>query len=117
MERGTLRSETPVTQQVGRVAVAVIVLLFVLFAAVNAHHVEFHWIFGGTEVTEVSGERTAGGVPLIIVLFASFALGICVGWLWHRRGSRRKTRARDASDAEASADRDQAADDETGAAR
>lgn len=82
--------DTPFTQQLGRILVVVIAVLFGVFAVVNAQYVEFNWIFGGTEVTEQGGERVSGGVPLIILLVASFVLGALAGWFatW-RRGRHR----------------------------
>lgn len=80
-------SPTPATQQVGRVTIVVLAVLFGVFAVANAQFVDFSWIFGGTEVVESGGSRVAGGVPLIVLLLASFLLGSAVGVLlgWRRR--------------------------------
>lgn len=77
---------TPFTQQLGRILVIAIAVLFGIFAVINAQYVEFHWVFGGTEVTERGGERVSGGVPLIILLVVSFVLGALAGWFatWWR---------------------------------
>lgn len=77
---------TPFTQQLGRLFVIVIAVLFGIFAVVNAQFVEFNWVFGGTEVNELNGERVGGGVPLIVLLVASFVLGALAGWFatWWR---------------------------------
>lgn len=53
--------------------------LFVAFALANVHRVEFSWLLGRSEILEVAGETT-GGVPLIALLGAAFALGIILGW-------------------------------------
>ncbi len=86
----TERAEsTPFTQQFGRIALAVVAILFGIFAAFNAQYVSFDWIFGGTQVTMQNGERLSGGVPLIILMVASFAAGGIVGWLATWRRTRR----------------------------
>jgi uncharacterized integral membrane protein len=75
-------ARVPVTQQLGRLVVVALVVLFVVFALANAHHVGFSWVFGTTEVVEVGGERVSGGVPLIVLLFASFGIGALLGALF-----------------------------------
>ena len=75
---------TPVTQQVGRVALVVIAGLFVAFALANSQHVDFSWIFGDTQVVDQGGRRTAGGVRLIVLLGVAFAAGGAVGGLLAR---------------------------------
>lgn len=84
-ERGT-----PFTQQLGRVFVAIIAVLFGIFAVYNAQFVDFNWVFGETLVVQEGGERVSGGVPLIILLVASFVLGGLATWFatW-RRGRHR----------------------------
>lgn len=79
--------ETPFTQQLGRIFVAIIAVLFGIFAVANAQFVDFNWIFGGTEVVEEGGDRISGGVPLIILLVVSFVLGALAGWFatWRRK--------------------------------
>lgn len=81
---------TPFTQQVGRAVMVVSAILFVIFALANFQYVDFSWIFGETEVEKTGGERTAGGIPLIVLLVIAFGLGILVGTFgaW-RRGRRR----------------------------
>ncbi len=83
-------SRTPVTQQIGRVVVVLLLVVFGVFAATNAQPVDFSWVFGSTEVTEGPGDATEGGVPLIVLLLASFAVGALVGatlvWQSRRRG-------------------------------
>lgn len=87
--RGTA-TETPLTQQIGRIALAVVAVLFGIFAVANAQYVEFSWIFGQTEVVERGGERLRGGVPLIVLLVTSFGLGALVGGFAAWRSRRRR---------------------------
>jgi uncharacterized integral membrane protein len=84
-------SSTPVTQHVGRIALVVVAVLFVVFAVTNAQHVDFSWVFGETEVVEQGGERVSGGVPLIVLLVVAFAAGALVATLlsWQRARHRR----------------------------
>lgn len=73
------------------------VALFTAFALANRQAVDFSWLFGATEVTEVAGERVGGGVPLILLLVAAFLLGIVVGTtgtLLRARARRRAARDR-----------------------
>lgn len=58
----------PFSQQVGRVVLGVVAVLFVIFSLFNLHGVAFDWIFG--EWTDA---------PLILLLLGSFALGAVVG--------------------------------------
>lgn len=53
--------------------------LFTAFALANRQFVDFGWLFGASEVQEVGGDRVAGGIPLIVLLVAAFALGAVVG--------------------------------------
>ena len=80
---------TPFTQQLGRIALAVVAILFGVFAVVNAQHVSFDWIFGSTAVKMVNDERVSGGVPLIVLMVGSFIAGGLVGWLATWRRTRR----------------------------
>lgn len=83
------RARTPVSQQVGRVAMVVAGAVFALFAIFNAQHVDFSWVFGSTEVVTAGGDRVTGGVPLIVLLLGAFVLGAVVGFgaaLRRRRG-------------------------------
>lgn len=83
----------PLTQQIGRVAVVVAAVLFGIFAVVNAQYVSFNWIFGQTtaEFTD-GGEHLRGGVPLIVLLLGSFAVGTALGWVGAWLGRRRRRR-------------------------
>lgn len=82
---------TPFTQQVGRVALVLVAGLFVAFASINLQPVDFHWILGGTEVVRQGGEYVRGGVPLIVLMLGSFAVGALVGagLVWWRRRHRK----------------------------
>lgn len=84
-------TRTPATQQVGRVALVVVALLFGVFALANAQHVDFSWVLGETEVVEQGGDRVRGGVRLIILLLAAFAAGAFVAGVaaWQRARHRR----------------------------
>lgn len=81
-DRGSQASEVgsgaPFTQQVGRVVVGVLALLFLVFAVYNRQDVTLDWLVATTET------------PLIVVLIGSFALGALVGsallWRRHQRG-------------------------------
>jgi uncharacterized integral membrane protein len=81
---------TPMTQQIGRVVVVLLLVVFGVFAATNAQPVDFSWVFGSTEVVDGPGEATEGGVPLIVLLLGSFAVGALAGaglvWQARRRG-------------------------------
>jgi uncharacterized integral membrane protein len=82
---------TPMTQQLGRIVLVIVAVLFVIFALANAHYVDFSWLFGETQVVEQGGERVRGGVPLIILLLVAFAAGAVVArlWSWQRKRHRR----------------------------
>jgi uncharacterized integral membrane protein len=82
----------PLTQQIGRVAVVVVAVVFVVFALANAQHVDFSWVLGETEVVQQGGERVSGGVPLIVLLLLAFAAGALVAGLlaWQRGRHRRR---------------------------
>ncbi|WP_052666392.1 LapA family protein [Nitriliruptor alkaliphilus] len=82
---------TPVTQQVGRVALVLVAVLFLIFAVTNAQHVDFSWVFGETEVVQRGGERVSGGVPLIVLLVVAFGAGALVATLlsWQRARHRK----------------------------
>jgi uncharacterized integral membrane protein len=79
-------ARTPVTQQVGRIALVVVAGLFVVFALANAQHVDFSWVLGESEVVQQGGERVRGGVRLIILLLAAFLAGAFVAGVaaWQR---------------------------------
>ncbi len=93
--------KTPMTQQIGRVVVAVVVILFLIFAFANSQPVTFNWIFGRTTAVETP-EGIVGGVPLILLLLVAFLFGMVVGagLLWRSRRARQtSTGARPARDA------------------
>lgn len=109
----TAAPRTPFTQQVGRVALAVVAVLFGVFAVFNAQSVDFDWIFGETLVED------DGGVPLIVLLLVSFAIGAAVGAFaaWRRgRRQRRTERAagRESASGESRAGRERDPADGTG---
>jgi uncharacterized integral membrane protein len=81
----------PLTQQIGRVAVVLVAVVFVIFALANAQHVDFSWVLGQTEVVRQGGERISGGVPLIVLLLLAFTAGALVAGLlaWQRGRHRR----------------------------
>lgn len=84
-------------QRLARVLWLVVLVVFAIFASVNAQFVDFNWVVGETEVSEVGGDRTSGGVPLIVLMVASFVLGAMVAWLasWRsRRKQLKQLRAR-----------------------
>lgn len=89
------REPTPVTQQIGRVVLLLLLVLFGIFAATNAQPVDFSWVFGGTEATEGPAGETEGGVPLIVLLVLSFAIGAVVGAGVTWQSSRARRRARE----------------------
>lgn len=91
-------TRTPVTQQIGRVVVVLLLVVFGVFAATNAQPVDFSWVFGGTEVVEGPGDATEGGVPLIVLLLASFAVGALVGAGLVWQGGRNRRRGREDAD-------------------
>ena len=86
---------TPLTQQIGRVVVLLLLVLFVVFALDNAQPVDFSWVLGDTQVREDVAGETTGGVPLILLLLASFAVGASVGavGVWQVRRARRRDAA------------------------
>jgi uncharacterized integral membrane protein len=92
--QGATRNATPLTQQIGRVVLLVLLVLFGIFAATNAQPVDFSWVFGGTEVTQEPTGETSGGVPLIVLLLLSFVIGAVVGGgaAWQSTRARRRTR-------------------------
>lgn len=91
--------DVPLTQQVGRVAVALVAFLFGVFAVVNAQPVAFDWVFGETVPREdPTGGYAGGGVRLIVLLVGSFLAGSLVTWFsmwWRGRRSARRDRARE----------------------
>lgn len=78
------RRAVPVTQQIGRAVVLALAILFGVFSVANAQRVTFSWVFGRTEAGP-----SGGGVPLIVLLVAAFALGALVAaTVLRRRRSR-----------------------------
>lgn len=87
------RGPTPLTQQVGRIVIVVLAVLFGVFAVGNSQSVDFSWIVGGTQVASDG----SGGVPLIILLVAAGVIGALLGALieWQFLRGRRARRDRD----------------------
>ncbi len=85
------RQPTPVTQQVGRVVIVLLAVLFGVFAVDNSQSVDFAWVFGESQVT--SGGT--GGVPLIVLLVMAALIGAALGALieWQFLRGRRARRA------------------------
>lgn len=71
---------TPFTQQVGRTIMAVVAILFGVFAAANIQAVDFNWL-PGVDAPDVS---------LIVLLLISFATGAFIAWLATMRYERRR---------------------------
>jgi uncharacterized integral membrane protein len=88
---------TPLTQQIGRVVVVLLLVLFVVFSLDNAQRVDFSWVLGATEVTEDAAGQVTGGVPLIVLLLLSFGIGAAVGSVavWQVKRARRRRTADD----------------------
>lgn len=95
---GRVREPTPLTQQLGRVAIVVIAVLFGIFAVANSQAVDFSWIFGETQVGPDPRGGETGGVPLILLLVASLVMGLALGALieWQFLRGRRAKKARKA---------------------
>jgi uncharacterized integral membrane protein len=85
------REPTPLSQVVGRIVLGIVAVLFVIFSLFNLQRVDFSWIFGSTQVITRGGEYVGGGVPLIVLLLGSFALGASVGagFVWRRERIKR----------------------------
>lgn len=81
---------TPLTQQIGRVVIGLVAVLFLVFAFVNRQRVTFDWILGQSATVETP-EGVVGGVPLIFLLLGAFLLGIVIGagLLWRTQRARR----------------------------
>jgi uncharacterized integral membrane protein len=92
---------TPFTQQLGRVTIVVLAALFGVFAVANSQRVDFSWVFGETIAREAANGEVTGGVPLILLLLAAFAIGSVVTLLVElfvsrgRRARRAATEGRD----------------------
>ncbi|MEX2550853.1 MAG: LapA family protein [Nitriliruptoraceae bacterium] len=79
---------TPLTQQIGRIVVVVLLVLFGVFAVANSQPVDFSWVFGASQVSTTGSGETSGGVPLIVLLVVSFVTGAVVGALLHWQTAR-----------------------------
>ena len=81
------KPSVPFTTLVGRIVIGIIAILFTIFAVLNLQRVDFQYIFGESLVRKEGEEVIGGGVPLIVLLVASFVLGMIVGSLmgWRRR--------------------------------
>ncbi len=74
------KEPTPFTQQLGRVFIVILAVLFGIFAVANSQPVDFSWVFGETQVRDdPAGDGQIGGVPLIVLLLITFALGTLIG--------------------------------------
>lgn len=73
----TAPRRTPVTQQIGRVAIAALLVLFGIFVVSNTQPVTVDWLFAETRP------------PLILVLVGSFVVGALTGWFTTWRSNRR----------------------------
>ncbi|TVP62750.1 MAG: LapA family protein [Nitriliruptor sp.] len=71
----------PFTQQLGRVTIVVLAVLFGVFAVANSQRVDFSWIFGETTVREGPTGEVTGGVPLILLLVGAFVAGAVIAIL------------------------------------
>ncbi|MFP4148057.1 MAG: hypothetical protein ACLFUG_04935 [Nitriliruptoraceae bacterium] len=91
---------TPFTQQLGRLTIVVLAVLFGVFAVANSQRVDFSWVFGETLVREDAAGEATGGVPLILLLVAAFAIGAVVTLLTElfvSRGRRARRRSAERS--------------------
>ncbi len=84
-----VEARTPLTQQIGRVIVALAAVLFLVFAFANSQAVTFDWIFGES-VAITTPQGVSGGIPLIVLLLGAFLLGALVGagLLWRTQRTR-----------------------------
>lgn len=76
---------TPITQHVGRIIVALIAVLFLVFSFFNVHEVEVDWLLAETET------------PLIVLLIGAFLVGLLVGAgiFWRRQHVRTRLERRE----------------------
>ncbi|SRR6056297_3667886 len=72
---------TPFTQQLGRITIVVLAVLFVVFAIANSQPVDFSWVFGETIARDGAGGEVVGGVPLILLLVGAFIAGALITFL------------------------------------
>jgi uncharacterized integral membrane protein len=71
----------PFTQQLGRVTIVVLAVLFGVFAVANSQRVDFSWVFGETSVQDGPDGQPRGGVPLIVLLLGAFVAGAVIAVL------------------------------------
>jgi uncharacterized integral membrane protein len=82
-----------VTQVLGLIFIAVLILVFLVFAAANAQYVSFSWVVGETRARfDETGGHIDGGVRLIVLLIGTFFLGLVIGALLSWQEYRRKRR-------------------------
>ena len=86
----------PFTQQLGRVTIVVLAVLFGVFAVANSQRVDFSWVFGETTAQEGPSGELTGGVPLILLLLGAFVAGALIAVLTELYVARAR-RARKAS--------------------
>jgi uncharacterized integral membrane protein len=82
---------TPLTQHLGRIVLVLLAVVFGVFAVANSQRVDFSWLVGETQVVETT-DGASGGVPLIVLMVASFALGALLGALFEWQVLRKRTR-------------------------
>lgn len=87
------RPRTPVTQQIGRIVVLLLLVVFIVFAISNSQPVDFSWVFGETEAVEDAAGEVSGGVPLIVLLLSAFVIGALTGAMLVRISRRRRAGA------------------------
>ncbi|MFO7960646.1 MAG: LapA family protein [Nitriliruptoraceae bacterium] len=75
------KPSTPFTQQLGRITIVVLAVLFVVFALANSQPVDFSWVFGETIARDGAGGEVTGGVPLILLLIGAFIAGSLITFL------------------------------------
>lgn len=75
------KPSTPFTQQLGRITIVVLAVLFVVFALANSQPVDFSWVFGETIARDGAGGEVTGGIPLILLLIGAFIAGSLITFL------------------------------------
>lgn len=76
-----VKRPTPFTQQLGRITIIVLAVLFAVFALANSQPVDFSWVFGETIAREGADGEVTGGVPLILLLVGGFIAGALITFL------------------------------------
>lgn len=104
-DQGPAAPPTPFTQQLGRVTIVVLAVLFGIFAVANSQRVDFSWVIGETLTRESASGEVTGGVPLILLLLAAFAIGAAVTLLVELFVSRGRRARRNGSGKESGKDR------------